>query len=342
MKVLRERFGSLAKAWKSRDKYEWRSLGFSDKEIALVAAHFIKINSKDVFAKIKAAKLEYVSYWDDDYPSMLKEIHGAPIVLYYQGDIGIVKQSCLAVVGTRSCSGYGQKIVMKFVPDLVKQNLVLVSGMALGIDSLVHYECIKAGGPTVAVLGGGIDVVASMGNGKLIAKIVAGGGLVMSEYGADFKPQPWCFPARNRIVSGLSRGVLVIEAPFKSGALITANLALEQNRSVLAVPGDIFRSSSVGCHELIKKGACLVQDIDDILVELGLMESKTKRVAFVYKPENELEAEIIGLLKLSDLYLDEVVAKTNVQTSELISALNILAMKGVVSEMSGGKWTLLK
>lgn len=206
-----------------------------------------------------------IRFEDENYPCLLKEIYDPPQQLYYLGELKAREKFPLAVVGTRKISFYGKKATERLVNGLCQAGLTIVSGLALGVDGLAHQIALENGTRTIAVLGSGLDTVYPPDHKKLAKRIIDTGGALVSEYPPKTKPSKLTFPARNRIVAGMSLGVLVIEAPIKSGAMITARLALDQGREVFAVPGDIYSENSQGCNLLIKKGAKPVTKIEDIL-----------------------------------------------------------------------------
>ncbi|MCK4912209.1 MAG: DNA-processing protein DprA [Candidatus Omnitrophica bacterium] len=217
---------------------------------------------------IDKENIDCIDIFDQDYPSLLKEIENPPIVLYLKGDRKVLEKFLFAIVGSRKPTNYGISVAGDFSDRLSREKIVIVSGLARGIDTVAHKEAIKRG-ETVAVLGSGLLNVYPRENKDLVTEI-ASRGVVMSEYPLFTLPSRENFPRRNRIVSGISRGVLVVEAASRSGALITAHLACEQNRDVFAIPGNISSPLSKGTHILIKEGAKLVDCVDDILEELGL------------------------------------------------------------------------
>lgn len=204
---------------------------------------------------------------DSDYPFLLSEIYNPPLIIYYRGNLNVNWEKSLSIVGSRKCSEYGRKIVSDFMPAITDLDITTVSGLAIGIDSEVHQKTLQNQGITVAVLGSGLDrcSVYPRVNRGLADEIVARGGVVMSEFPIGSEPLSFHFPQRNRIISGLSLAVLVVEAGMKSGSLITARLALEEGREVFSVPGDIFSDSFVGSNNLLKYGANVVAGVEDIL-----------------------------------------------------------------------------
>lgn len=212
-------------------------------------------------------KAHFLTYFDKEYPELLRQIHEPPPLLYYQGDLDILKTTCLAFIGSRLMSVYGQKVVAHLIPELISHSLTIVSGLAVGVDTCAHEEAIKAGGRTIAVLGTGVNRVYPKENQKL-QTYLSKYHLILSEYPPDTGPQKWHFPARNRIIAGLSAGVCLVEAKRKSGSIITAEFALEMGREVFVVPGSILNDKSTGCHDLINDGAKLVSVTTDILSEI--------------------------------------------------------------------------
>lgn len=210
--------------------------------------------------------IKKINIADEEYPESLKKIYQPPKSLYCKGNIALLKQkNILAIIGCRDYSEYGKKVAINFAYELSKRGIVIVSGGARGIDSFSHKGCIMAGKETIAVLGNGIDYIYPPENKKLEEEILKNNGLIISEYPLGIKPSKYTFPARNRIISGLSNGVLVVEAKEKSGSLITIDFALEQGKNVYAIPGDITRKNTIGTNEIIKQGAKLVNNINDIL-----------------------------------------------------------------------------
>lgn len=219
---------------------------------------------------IKDQGIEWFTIYDEDYPLSLKEIYDPPVVLYYKGEITAQDQSAIAVVGTRRMTGYGKAVTEQFAKDLVARGLTIVSGLARGVDSEAHWTALRTGGRTIAVLGGGLNKIYPPENRNLAEEIVKGHGALVSEFPPNNPSLPGNFPARNRIISGLAKAVLVTEAAEDSGSLITARFALEQGREVFAVPGPITSSLSKGPIDLIKAGARLVTNADEILEDLGI------------------------------------------------------------------------
>lgn len=282
----------------------------------------------------RTQKLGFKVITQDDsvYPELLKNIHDPPEHLYVKGEIKTEDSLAFAVVGTRKFTNYGREAVEYLVPQLVAAGLTIVSGMARGIDAFAHQTAISAGGRTIAVLGSGINVVYPPENQELYEKI-SKNGAVISEYPLDFEPTNYSFPVRNRIISGMSLGTLVIEAGETSGALITAREALEQGREVFALPGSIFSPVSVGCLELIKSGAKLVRTAQDILEELNLEVKAKKLKARKVLPKSDEEKILLELLQEGPKHIDDLVRKSGLSVSTVSSVLSLMEIKGMVKNM---------
>jgi len=269
---------------------------------------------------------------NENYPKLLKEIKDFPKILYYKGEIKPA-EVCFAVVGTRRYSSYGKQVAMEIAGDLAEAGITLVSGLAPGIDTFVHQESVERKKRTVAVLGTGLDEksIYPKSNIGLARKILETGGCLISEYPAGTSGAKFTFPQRNRIISGLSLGILVIEAKQKSGALITADWATAQKRKIFAVPGPIHSSNSKGCHYLIKKGAKLAENADDVLKELNLPRFTPSFEKLI--GENPEENLILSTLKEGALYIDKIIEKTKLPTAAVASTLAILEIKGKVKNL---------
>jgi DNA processing protein len=285
-------------------------------------------------------EIKNISIEDKNYPKLLKKIADPPKVLYYLGEIK-PKENCFAIVGTRRFSAYGKQVALEITGDLAEAGLTIVSGFAPGIDTFAHTACIERKKRTIAVLGTGLDEksIFPRSNLKLVNKILETGGCLISEYPPRTHGTKLTFPQRNRIISGLSLGVLVVEAKQKSGALITANFALSQKRKVFAVPGSIYSSNSKGCHYLIKKGAKLVENANDIFKELsfkGLRPDLRPEIEGETKEENL----ILETLKAEALYVDEIIKRTKISPATVASTLAILEIKGKVRNLGGNVYAI--
>ena len=289
-------------------------------------------------------KIKTITIKDKKYPERLKKIPNPPQTLYVRGDLSIAKKNCFAIVGARRCSDYGKQIAMEIAGNLAGAGIVIVSGLAKGIDTAAHQGCLERKGKTIAVLGTGVDEKSlyPQENLKLSQEIINRGGAVISEFSSETPGYKSNFPSRNRIISGLCAGVLIVEARYKSGALITARLATEQNKKLFAIPGPVHTFNSQGTNNLIKQGkAKLVENADDILKELNL-----QKLNFQYnkkqeiKGENQQENLILGALKQGALDIDKIIEKTNLSAQEVASALSMLEIRDKVRNLGGSVFAI--
>ncbi len=270
----------------------------------------------------------------DFFPPLLKEIYDPPDFLYVKGDRDILKSKMLAVVGSRKGSEYGKRILSKIIPDISKEKITIVSGMAYGIDSMSHKEAVDSGGKTIGVNAGGLLNIYPSGNSSLIRKILSN-GCVVSEFPLEMEPRPYLFPIRNRIISGMSKAILVVEAEMKSGSLITARLGLEQDRDIFSIPGKIDSSLSKGTNYLIQQGAKLITSSQDILTEYGIKIRKEKNAV----PPDLLpvEKKILDLMSGNEVKsINYFVESTENSVSQTISVLMGLVLKNLIAEEDGG------
>lgn len=277
-----------------------------------------------------------LSIEDPLYPERLREMYRPPSRLYGVGNLDLLKRPLLAVVGTRRSSPLSKMIAEKIIPDLVRSGFVIVSGLARGVDTLAHEMALRSGGDTIAILGSGLDQIYPAENHHL-AKQISEKGLLLTEYAASIPPRPWHFPMRNRIIAGLTQGTWVLEAPLKSGALITADMALEEGREVFATPGSPLDEKYQGCNKLIREGgAKLVVQSLDILEEFGLdLPSSTNASSLSFSLSKEEDA-ILTLFSLGyPLHLDRLVEKSGEKVFRVAGLLSELCLKGVLEEVPG-------
>jgi DNA processing protein len=281
-------------------------------------------------------KIRTITFKDKEYPKILKKIPDPPKTLYVKGVLSMAQKPCFAVVGTRRCSDYGKQAALEITSALAEAGLIIVSGMAKGIDTLAHQSCLEQKTKTIAVLGTGIDEksIYPQENIKLAKKIVGAGGAVISEFPCGTPGYKGNFPLRNRIISGLCLGVLVIEAKYRSGALITAHHAFKQKRKVFALPGPIHSLNSQGPNDLIKQGAKLVDRPNDILKELNLtcLRPDLKQGE---KGENKEENLILNCLKEGALNINEIIENTKLPASIVAGALSVLEIKNKLRNLGG-------
>lgn len=284
-----------------------------------------------------------VTVWDSEFPSLLKRIYDPPLVLYIVGELKEEDNYLISVVGTRQPTAYGKIQAERLTQELVEQNITILSGLARGIDSIAHHTAIKNKGRTVAVIGSGLDVIYPPENKKLFSDIAANGA-VISEYAPGTKPDAPNFPKRNRIIAGLSLGCLVVETAIAGGAMQTAAFALDQNREVFAVPGNLGVRQAEGTNFLIQKGeAKLVKSAEDILLELEL---KLKPVLGKNIPKqqvdlNMFEEKILSTISSEPLQIDKLAELTNLSTSDCLVHLLSLEFKGLIKQLPGKVFALL-
>lgn len=291
---------------------------------------------------IDKEKIDIITIFDKEYPDDLKQIHSPPIVLYVKGKLKDLGKNTIAVVGSRHCTYYGKAMTKRICSLFAKLEIVVVSGMARGIDTAAHTETLNSGGKTIAILGNGLKHIYPSENKKLFQTIASNGSLI-SEFPMNTPPLKENFPRRNRIISGLSKGVVVVEAPEQSGALITADFALEQDREVFAVPGNADSPSFKGCNNLIKQGAKLVDNAFDIIEEL-FPEILDKHTASV-SPESENDKalsniatehkEIYQLLSNEPIDMDTLMEKLSLNSQQALSSLLYLELAGLVKQLPG-------
>ncbi len=285
---------------------------------------------------LKSVGANFVTIFDENYPQQLKNIFLPPLILYYYGELHKQDKNSIAIVGTRKPTNYGKKIAEKLSAELTERGLTIVSGMARGIDSIAHSACLKKGGRTIAVIGSGLDVIYPPENKDLFHEIIANGAVV-TEYFLGTKPDAQNFPRRNRIISGLTLGTIIVETAINGGAMHTAAYALDQGREIFAVPGNITSYHSEGCNELIKRGeAKLIQSVEDVLNELPLSlkekeEARTKQTVQL----NIFEEKIYNVLGEETLHIDKISELTGLSISDCLVHLLSLEFKGIVKQYPG-------
>ncbi|HCC07618.1 MAG TPA: DNA-protecting protein DprA [Clostridiales bacterium] len=334
-------------------------MGLSPRDISEIEKSKEKFDVKKYEEYLIENEIKYISIQDKDYPKALKNIYDPPFVLYYKGTLPQKNDIMLGVVGSRNCSDYGRKIAYNISKSLTECGITIVSGMALGIDTYAHKGSLEGRGKTFAVLGCGLDICYPKSNAGLMKEIIKNGA-VISEYSPKTQPLRQIFPARNRIISGMSRGVLVVEAAERSGSLITVDHALEQGRDIFAIPGDITSSLSIGTNNLIKQGAALVTSYKDILLSLGIMETKinisdksmsgdTRENKQENKEENnnfyklldEEEKIVYSCIDSKNSHIDDIINIAKIEISKLQHLLTMLELKGIIKQLPGKRFERL-
>lgn len=345
IKNLLDYFGDAESIWKANQKELCKVRLIGTKR----SQHIIK-DREEIDLDYKAERLnelgiKYLTLADKEYPFLLENIYDPPPVLFYKGELIPQDLISLSIVGSRKCTAYGQKVANRLAASLADQGFTIISGLARGIDTAAHQGALKAG-RTVAVLGSGIDVIYPPENDELVTEIEESGA-VISSFPLGTAPHGNNFPQRNRIISGLSLGTIVVEAAKKSGSLITANLALQQGREVFAIPGDITKDQSVGTNDLIQTGAKLVQSIDDILIELPLDDwwGKMDKTDQELKEEQKIdlspqEAKVYDKIESIPQEFDKILEAVDYSTSQLNSILLKLEIKGLITQLAGNRFKL--
>ncbi len=292
--------------------------------------------------KIEHENIRVMTIEDKDYPPLLKEIFDPPSLLYIKGDPSALKHRSLAIVGSRKVSAYGKQAAPDIARFLAGLGMAITSGMAIGVDSLAHNAALEAGGKTIAVLGSGLDRenIYPAANRYLAEKIISGGGAVISEFPLGTLPLKQNFPYRNRIISGLSLGTLVIEATERSGSLITAKYALDQNREVFAVPGNIYSQNSAGPLKLIRSGAIPVTRPEDIIEALNLSGVKIENNKEKAVPETKEEEILLKAISKEPLHIDKLIKASGLDTSSATATLTLMEIKGYIKNIGGMNYIL--
>ncbi|MEA1961771.1 MAG: DNA-processing protein DprA [Bacillota bacterium] len=339
---IKHGFGSFQKCFQA-DAQSLFCSKISNQSVETLLAFRKTHDPMQILDQLNASEIKFCTIEDNQYPYLLSNIFDPPYIIYYYGKIEISQKLCVAVVGSRAATPYGKQQANRFGGELAERQITVVSGLARGIDTQAHLGSLEAKGNTIAVLGSGLDVIYPRENEKLFNQI-CNEGLVVSEFPVKTIPEPGNFPVRNRTISGLSRGVLVIEAKQKSGALITADFALEQGRDVMAVPGPISSKNSEGTNRLIKQGALVVTCIEDILEEYDMNVSKSSADHF---HQNELflldndESIIIECMGYEPMTFDEILSVTHLRIGELSSSLIKMEVGGLIKNLPGNYYVKL-
>jgi len=333
-------FPDLESAWRATPA-ELKQAGLDNGSVRAVTTRRPEISPEAEMEKLDRYGVKVLTCRDEGYPSRLKEIYDYPPLLYTRGSLVPEDEWCLTVVGTRRPTVYGRQVTEEIVTDLVQNKITIVSGLAKGIDTVAHHSALEAGGRSIAVCACGLDIVYPAENVDLARRVMQQGALV-SEHPLGTKPRAENFPRRNRIMSGMSLGVLVVEAGRTSGALITSNLALEQNREVFAVPGSILSPASLGTNHLIQEGAKLVQSYRDILEELNLTAVAHQIELKEVVPASETESLLIKQLSAEPAHIDEVCRRSNLPMSVVSSTLAMMEIKGLVKQVGAMNYILAR
>jgi DNA processing protein len=341
LRALLHHFGSLEAAWHA-DARELQAAGLDRRSLANLLAARAALDLDRELERLEHAGVTVLTWDDAAYPARLREINAAPPVLYMRGALLPDDEWSVAVVGTRHPSAYGLEMARQLAGDLARNHITVISGLARGIDSEAHHAALAAGGRTLAVLGSSLDRIYPPENVDLARQIV-GSGAVLSEYPFGTRPEAGNFPARNRIISGISLGTLVIEAGETSGALITARFALEQGRETFAVPGSALSRRSAGCNQLLQRGeAKLVLGVQDVLEELNLTMLAQQVEVRQLVPENEVEACLLAHLSAEPTHIDDLGRESRLPISQVSSTLALMELKGMVHRVGAMSYSLTR
>ena len=332
---LLKTFGSPNEIY--RKKFKELRVMVSEKIALEIGLGVDQADLQDTLNWLAKANNHIVTLADPDYPKALLEIADPPPLLYAKGNIALLNKLSIAIVGSRNASVQGEKNAEAFAQGLAEHGLCIVSGLALGIDGAAHRGALKAKGDTIAVVGTGLDMVYPAQHRDL-AHQIASSGLIISEFPLGTLSKPQNFPRRNRLISGLSLGCLVVEANLKSGSQITARLSAEQGREVFAIPGSIHSPLAKGCHQLIKQGAKLVDSLQDIVEELNLSKAVSATVAEENSPTNQDQQTLLEAMGYDAISIESLVQLTGLTVSTLSSMLTLLELEGRITGLAGGQY----
>jgi DNA processing protein len=333
VQALIDHFGSLEIAWNA-DVASLKRAGMDRRAIRNLTTVRAKLDLDAEMEKLERRNTTVLTWEDDSYPPLLRQVYAPPPVLYVRGQLLPDDEWAVGVVGTRRATVYGREVTRRLSQDLARSRVTVVSGLARGIDSVAHQAALDAGGRTIAVMACGLDRVYPPEHRNLAHAILENGAWV-SDYPLGVPPDAKNFPPRNRIISGLSLGVVVVEAGVRSGALITVDFAVEQGREVFAVPGNILNPTSAGCNRLIHDGAKMVLGIEDILEELNLTMVEHQVEVRAAVPADKAEAQLLELISDSPTHVDEICRASQLPIQEVSSALAMMELKGMVRQVGG-------
>ncbi len=338
---LLEQFGSAEAVWNAEPKEILELQRISDK----LKEQLLKRNADTLdewIVELEEKQIDFYSYWHPCYPALLKEIHDPPLGIYVKGELPEEGIDTVAIIGARNCSEYGRTVAYEIARDLGKTNIIVISGMARGIDSQAHKGIMDGGGRTIAVLGCGVDICYPKENAQLMERIIEN-GCVLSEYPPGTRVNSYHFPARNRIIAGLSKMVVVVEAGKKSGTFITADLALENGREVFVVPGNVTSPFSEGTNALIKQGCPIITEWKDILEELGILYDEREKVVFSiqkFEQTSPEEKEVLELIAKDKPITAEILCRTlHKDIQEIQYILSLLELSGYIRHVPQAGYT---
>jgi DNA processing protein len=340
LEMLLEYFGDVQSAWEARS-YQLLSAGLHEKLLARMIEIRDQVDLETLVDHIQQQGIRVLTWADPDYPERLREIYQSPFILYLKGDLTPEDTWAVAVVGTRRFSPYGRQVAENIAHTLSRNGITIISGLARGVDGIAHQSALDAGGRTIAVLGSGLDVIYPPEHRSLAERIYRQGALI-SDYPPGTPPDGSNFPPRNRIISGLSKAIVVIEAGEKSGALITATYAAEQGRDVFAVPGRITSSKSKGSNLLIKQGAHPLLNPEDVLDMLNMTLAAEHNTIRKTLPGDPKEATLYQVIGDDPLHVDEISSQVKMPIEEVTATLALMELKGMVRKTFGMKYIAVR
>lgn len=336
-KLLLRYFKSAENVWKADEK-KLLEVGLQKPIVEKFLKHRKNFDLKKYFATLKQKNIGFITINDKNYPKNLMGLDDAPLVLYYRGNVDSFNENAVAMVGSRKISSYGREVATRFATEFAQYGLTVVSGLAFGIDIASHKAALDAGGNCIAVLASSVDNITPRSNEWLGKKIISTGGLVISEYPLETEVQKGFFPFRNRIISGLSKAVIVVEGMEKSGTLHTAAHAAKQGREVFAVPGQITSPLSGAPHYLIRNGSSIAFSVKDVLDELNLQLKVDRKAVEKIMPSDDLEKRILKVLEMKEKHSDEIARELKLSASKISAKLTMMELKGLVNNIGGGEY----
>ncbi len=334
-----EHFKDIEKAFNATSDELKNIEGLSIKKVENFLKFRDKTNPDKALALVNEKEIGYLTFDDENYPVMLKNIDNPPAVLFYKGDLKSVNfEKTMAVVGSRKTSKYAKEVVNRLLKGLANTDICIVSGLASGVDTAAHVAALDNNLKTIGVIASGFDYIYPAANKDLYKEIEKGGGVIFTEYYPTFEPLKFRFPQRNRIVSGLSYGTLVAEASIKSGALITAHLTLDQGRELMCIPGLITNPNTEGIYKLLKNGATLITKPEDILEALGWEIKPAKQLKMDLENLDETETKILKAIEVEEKGVDEIMAITKIDIDTLLINLTTMELKGIIEQVNGDRY----
>jgi DNA processing protein len=340
LRALLEVFGDPQSAWEAPSE-ALKQVGLDRRSLRNLLRARRQVDLDQVLEKVEASGAHVLTWESADYPVLLRQLPDAPPVLFVKGEVTPADEWAVAIVGTRKATAYGKQVARQLAEELARNGVTIVSGLARGIDGIAHRAALDAGGRTLAVLGSGVDRIYPSEHRKLAREIIEHGAL-LSDYPLGEPPEARNFPPRNRIISGLSLGVVVVEAGLRSGALITADFAADQGREVFALPGNILSPASQGANRLLRDGATIVTEPRDILEILHLDQVAEQQVARIMLPENATEATLLDGLSFEPLHVDDLSRKTDLPVETVNSTLVMMELKGMVRQVGPLQYVLAR